>query len=68
MISILDCRRTARTKFSITSFPQNKKEWAWAWPLFGRLFEAHGGTIIAENASDRGARMVVRLPLNSRER
>jgi PAS domain S-box-containing protein len=26
------------------------------------IVEAHGGTIIAENASDRGARMVVRLP------
>jgi signal transduction histidine kinase len=26
------------------------------------IIEAHGGTIIAENAPDRGARMVVRLP------
>ena len=26
------------------------------------IVEAHGGTITAENASDRGARMVVRLP------
>ena len=26
------------------------------------IIEAHGGTIVAENASDRGARMVVRLP------
>jgi PAS domain S-box-containing protein len=26
------------------------------------IIEAHGGTIVAENAPDRGARMVVRLP------
>jgi signal transduction histidine kinase len=26
------------------------------------IVEAHGGTITAENAPDRGARMVVRLP------
>jgi len=26
------------------------------------IVEAHGGTITAENAPDRGARMIVRLP------
>ena len=26
------------------------------------IIEAHGGTITAENAPDRGARMIVRLP------
>ena len=26
------------------------------------IIEAHGGTIVGENASDRGARMIVRLP------
>src|SRR5882724_11184036 len=26
------------------------------------IIEAHGGTIVAENAADRGARMIVRLP------
>ena len=26
------------------------------------IIEAHGGTIVAENASERGARMIVRLP------
>jgi signal transduction histidine kinase len=26
------------------------------------IIEAHGGTIVAENASDHGARMTVRLP------
>jgi signal transduction histidine kinase len=26
------------------------------------IIEAHGGTIVAENAPERGARMVVRLP------
>jgi signal transduction histidine kinase len=26
------------------------------------IVEAHGGTITAENAPDRGARIVVRLP------
>jgi two-component system, LuxR family, sensor kinase FixL len=26
------------------------------------IIEAHGGTIVAENAPDRGARMIVRLP------
>jgi signal transduction histidine kinase len=26
------------------------------------IVEAHGGTIVGENASDRGARMIVRLP------
>jgi len=27
------------------------------------IVEAHGGTIAAENAPDRGARIVVRLPV-----
>ena len=26
------------------------------------IVEAHGGTIVGENAPDRGARMIVRLP------
>jgi signal transduction histidine kinase len=26
------------------------------------IVEAHGGTIAAENAADRGARIIVRLP------
>ena len=29
------------------------------------IVETHGGTITAENASDRGARIVVRLPAAS---
>src|SRR5215471_8303121 len=33
----LGCRRIAQTKFSITSFPRNKKEWAWDCLSFGRL-------------------------------
>ena len=31
-------------------------------PIVRSIVEAHGGTIIAENAPDRGARMVVHLP------
>jgi len=31
-------------------------------PIVRSIVEAHGGTITAENAPDRGARMVVRLP------
>src|SRR5215472_17482772 len=33
----LGCRRIARTKFSITSFPRNKEEWAWGYLSFVRL-------------------------------
>src|ERR1700756_4633318 len=36
-ISEQDCQKIARTKFSITSFPRNKREWAWVSPLFDRL-------------------------------
>jgi C4-dicarboxylate-specific signal transduction histidine kinase len=32
------------------------------------IIEAHGGTIVAENAPDRGARMVVRLPAVRQQR
>src|SRR5262245_55166926 len=36
-ISEQDCQKIARTKFSITSLPRNKREWAWASQLFDRL-------------------------------
>src|SRR6478672_8498328 len=46
-ISERDCQRIARTKFSITSFPRSKKEWAWVSPLFDQLLRRTAARLAA---------------------
>jgi two-component system sensor kinase FixL len=43
-------------------FSTKQKGMGMGLPIVRSIIEAHGGTITAENAPDRGARMVVRLP------
>src|SRR4029450_13257612 len=43
-------------------FSTKKKEMGMGVAIVRSIMEAHGGTITVENAPDRGARMVVRLP------
>jgi C4-dicarboxylate-specific signal transduction histidine kinase len=43
-------------------FSTKQKGMGMGLPIVRSIVEAHGGAIIAENAPDRGARMVVRLP------
>jgi two-component system, LuxR family, sensor kinase FixL len=43
-------------------FSTKQKGMGMGLPIVRSIIEAHGGTITAENAPDRGARIVVRLP------
>src|SRR6266404_593622 len=43
-------------------FSTKQKGMGMGLPIVRSIIEAHGGTITAENAPDRGTRMVVRLP------
>src|SRR3984893_16148032 len=43
-------------------FSTKQKGMGMGLPIVRSIIEAHGGTITAENAPDRGGRMVVRLP------
>jgi C4-dicarboxylate-specific signal transduction histidine kinase len=43
-------------------FSTKQKGMGMGLPIVRSIIEAHGGTITAENAPDRGARMVVRMP------
>ena len=55
-------RRIVRKGSLITSFRRKKKGMGMGLAIVRSIVEAHGGTIIAENAPDRGARLIVRLP------
>src|SRR5882672_2940086 len=43
-------------------FSTKQKGMGMGLPIVRSIIESHGGTIVAENAPDRGARMLVRLP------
>src|SRR5215469_8501767 len=46
-ISERDCQRIARIKCSTTSFPRNKKEWAWVSLSFDRLLRRMVARLLA---------------------
>ena len=48
-------------------FSTKKKGMGMGLAIVRSIVEAHGGTIIAENAPDRGARLIVRLPATQSE-